>query len=74
MLRSIGLQRVRRNLATEKQQHVYMESKQMVLINLFSGQEWRLRRKEPTCGHEAEGKGRVGQIERVALTYRHSCM
>ena len=57
MLQSIGLQRVRRNLATEKQQHVYMESKKMVPINLFSGQEWRLRRKEPTCGHEAGGGG-----------------
>ena len=37
----------------------------MVLMNLFSGQQWRLRHKEQTYGHRA-GKERVGRMERVA--------
>ena len=37
-----------------------MESRKMVPINLFSGQEWRNRHREQTYGHgggkEGEGK------------------
>ena len=40
----------------------------MVLMDLFSGQQWRLRHREQTYGHRA-GKKRVGQMERVA--WRH---
>ena len=28
-----------------------MESRKMVLMNLFSGQQWRYRHREQTCGH-----------------------
>ena len=47
-----------------------MESRKMLLMNLFSGQEKRYRHRERTCGHSG-GKERVGQIERRALTYIH---
>ena len=42
-----------------------MEPRKMVLINLFTGQQWRCRHREQTCGHSV-GK-RVGRTERVAL-------
>ena len=59
MLRSVGLQRVRRNLATEKQQHVYMKSRKMVQMSCtITGQEYSPRHGEQTCGHG--GKKRVG--------------
>ena len=38
---------------------IYMESRKMVLMNVFAGQEWRRRGR------------RVGQTERVAWTYIH---
>ena len=31
-----------------------MESRKMVLINLFAGKEWRLRYREWTCEHSGE--------------------
>ena len=34
-----------------------MKSRKMVLLNLFSGQQWRLRHREQTCGHSGEGEG-----------------
>ena len=36
--------------------HIYMESRKMVLMNLFAGEEWRCRHREWTCGPSA-GKG-----------------
>ena len=33
-----------------------MESRKMVLMNLFAGQQWTLRHREQTYGHEA-GEG-----------------
>ena len=47
-----------------------MESRKMVLMDLFSGQQWRLRHREQTYGHRA-GKERVGQMERVAWKHIH---
>ena len=45
----------------------------MVLMNLFAGQEQTHTKK--TCGHGAlSGKERVGQTERIALTYIHRHM
>ena len=29
----------------------------MVLMNLFAGQQWRCRHREPTCGHSRGGEG-----------------
>ena len=36
---------------------MYMESGEMVLVNLLAGQQWRRRRKEQTRGHVGEGEG-----------------
>ena len=37
--------------------NVYMESRKMALVNLFSGQEERHR--EHVCGHNGEGEGKL---------------
>ena len=44
------------------QTRIYMESRKMVLKNLFTGQQWRKRRRELTYGHGE----RVSCIERVS--------
>ena len=43
--------------------HFHMESRKMLLMNLFSGQQWRHRLREHTCRQCV--KEIVGQIERV---------
>ena len=45
--------------------YIYMESKKMVLMDLFAGQQWRCGHRELTCGLR-EGRERVGQMEKVA--------
>ena len=37
--------------------HIYMESRKMVLTNLFAGEKWRGRHREWSCGHSARGDG-----------------
>ena len=39
--------------------HIYMESRKMVLMNLFAGQLWRYRHREQTYGQGLRG-GRRG--------------
>ena len=40
--------------------HIYMESRKMVLMNLFAGQQWRNRHREQTYGHgERGGEGEM---------------
>ena len=34
-----------------------MESRKMILMNLFAEQQWRHRHREQTCGHSGEGEG-----------------
>ena len=34
-----------------------MESRKMVLMNLFAGQQCRRSQRELTCGHSGEGGG-----------------
>ena len=48
-----------------------MESRKMVLMNLFAGQQWRCRNREQTYGQGVVGgrKKRVGRMERVAWRY-----
>ena len=41
-----------------------MESRKMVLKNLFTGQQWRNRHREQTYGHGEEG-GEGKMLERV---------
>ena len=38
--------------------HTCMESRKMILMNLFAGQEWRHRHREQTCGHSRGRRGR----------------
>ena len=46
-----------------------MESGKIVLMNLFAGQQWRLRYREQTCGHSV---GRRGWDElRIAWKHIH---
>ena len=45
-----------------------MESKKMVLMNLFAGLPQKFRNRAQTCGHRW-GMERVGQIESVTETY-----
>ena len=50
-----------------------MESKKMVPMNLFPGQQCRHRHREQAYGHRQDGrrKDRVGQTERVAWKHIH---
>ena len=50
--------------------YIYMESRKMLLMNLFAGKEWRHRRRKWTCGHSGEGES--GMAEKVASAYIHS--
>ena len=36
--------------------HTYIESRKMVLTNLFTGKEWKRRCGEETCGHRRGGR------------------
>ena len=47
--------------------HIYMESRKMVLMNLFAGQQWRKRENRlRDTGEGEEGRGeRVRCMERV---------
>ena len=38
--------------------HIYTESRKMVLMNLFAGQQWRNRHREQTYGHGGKGEGK----------------
>ena len=40
--------------------HKYTESREMVLMNLFAGQQWRRRHREQTCVHRGGGEGGGG--------------
>ena len=44
----------------------------MVLMNLFSGKEWRCRLVENRL-IVTVGKERVGHTKKAALTYMHCC-
>ena len=48
-----------------------MESRKMVLMNLFEGNEWRHRCREWICGHSQGWRDIEGQIKDVASKYMH---
>ena len=51
---------------------MYMESRKMVLMNLFAVQQWRCRHREQTYGHGwGRGKVTVGQTETAAWKHVH---
>ena len=49
---------------------IYIESRKMVLMNLFAGQKYRHRCREQTCGH-GRGEGEGG-INRESITGAHT--
>ena len=44
--------------------HIYMESEEMALMNLFSGWQWRNRHREQTYGQGGRRGGRRGDVWR----------
>ena len=73
IMRWMNLEPIVQSEVSQKEKNklfIYMESRKMMLMNLFAGQEWRHRRREWACGH-SRGWERVGQIEKVAVTCRH---
>ena len=38
-------------------QRIYMESRKMILMNVFAGQQWRRRQTEQTHGHSRGRRG-----------------
>ena len=53
--------------------HIYMESGKMVLMNLFSRQQWRNRHREQTYGHRERGGEGEMNGERNMETYITMC-
>ena len=41
---------------------MYVESRKMVLINLFAGQQWRKIHREQTYRHRGGGQEREGEM------------
>lgn len=60
----------RKGIAGSKNAHL-MDSRKMIPINLFAGQQWRCRHREQICEH---GRGRRGWDERRARTNEDSSM
>ena len=44
--------------------HIYMESEEMALMNLFSGQQWRNRHREQTYGQVGGEEEEAGDVWR----------
>ena len=53
----------------KKKYHIDMESRKVVLMNLYAGQQWRHRLEKRLV--VTVGKERLGGIERVALKHIH---
>ena len=51
-----------------------MESRRMVLKNLFTGQQWRNRHREQTYGLMGRGEERVRCTERVTWKFALLCI
>ena len=50
-----------------------MESRKMVLMNLFAGQQWRNRHREWTYGHSQWGRGGGGEGEMNGESSMDAC-
>ena len=50
-----------------------MESRKMVLMNIFAGQQWRLRQRKKTCGHRGGRGGWEEQRENHGNIYTTIC-
>ena len=50
-----------------------MESRKMVLMKLFVGQQWRRRHREQTCGHSRGRRGWDGLRESHGNIHMTTC-
>ena len=66
-MRCMNLCRVK---SEREKQIPYMESRKMVVMNLFAGNQWKGRHRETTFRHKL-GKESVGQMERVVWNHIH---
>ena len=57
----MNLEPIIQGKVSQKEKHIYTESRRMVLKNLFTGQQWRNRHKEGTYGHGE--RGREGEMD-----------
>ena len=62
LIRWMNLEPIKQSQVSQKEKtntiyyHIYMESRRMVLMNLFAGQQWRCRHIEKTYGCGVGGK------------------
>ena len=61
---------IQSKVSQKNKSRIYMESREMVLMKLFAGLQWRRKHRDQTCRH-SEGKERVGRIERGAWKHIH---
>ena len=54
-------------------EHVHMEPRKMVLMNLFAGQEWRHRCREQICGHSKVSWGQ-NELKQQHEVYTLPCV
>ena len=50
---------------------IYMDSRKIVLMKLFAGQQWKHRHREQTYGHGQGEEGGMGRMERVTWKHIH---
>ena len=53
--------------------HMYMETRKMVLMNLFAEQQWRHRHREETFGHSGRSRGWDDLREQYCNIYINIC-
>ena len=73
LMRWMNLEPIIQSEVSQKEKsytNIYMESRKMVLKNLFAGQQWRSRHKEQIYGH----RGRVRCRERITWKLTLPCV
>ena len=58
LMRWMNLEPIIQGKVSQKEKHIYTESRRMVLKNLFTGEQWRNRHREHTNGHGVGAGGR----------------
>ena len=59
LMRWMNLKPITQSEKSKREKHIYVESRKMVLMSLFAGQQWRRRCREGTCDSGEEGEGRT---------------
>ena len=61
LMRWINLEPITQSKVSQKEKnkyHIYMESRKMVQMNVFAGQQWKHRQRRQTCEHREWDKWR----------------